>query len=202
MAAKPRPDVDLGDLLSGGDRRSLARSKQALAIVRSEPSRVGELVELAAGADWLVTMRAVDLLEKLARERVEWVAPYKGLFVGPLADHESWEIRLQVVRALPLFEWTPRERRRALAILRRDAEHPQAFVRAWSADSFASLAAQDPRLLPEATRMLEELERSGKKSLAARARSIRERLARAKTAAPRRGRAAAIAKKSGRARRD
>lgn len=164
-------------------------------MVRADPPRIVELASLAKSSDWLVAMRALDLLEKLARERVEWVEPHKGIFVGPLAEHESWEIHLQIVRALPLFDWTARERRRALSILRRDAEHPQAFVRAWAVDSFAAFAARDPRLLPELGRLLDELAGSGKRSLEARARAIRASLARAKPAAPRRPRSAAVAKR-------
>ena len=58
-------------------------------MVRADPPRVVELASLAESSDWLVAMRALDLLEKLARERVEWVEPHKGIFVGPLAEHES-----------------------------------------------------------------------------------------------------------------
>ncbi len=40
-----------------------------------------------------------DLLEKVAHEHPEWVAPYKKVFIGPLAESDKWEIRLQIVRA-------------------------------------------------------------------------------------------------------
>ena len=46
----------------------------------------------------------MDLLEKLAHEHADWVQPHKRLFIGPLADSDQWEIRLQVVRALPLLQ--------------------------------------------------------------------------------------------------
>jgi len=99
-------------LLSGGDRRSIARSKHVLALVRATPERVSELASLAGDSDWLVSMRAIDLLEKVAHEHADRVQPYKKLFIGRLADSDQWEIRLQIVRALPLLRWTPRERTR------------------------------------------------------------------------------------------
>lgn len=89
-------------LLQGGDRRSLARSSRALELVRAEPDRVSDLAALAVDRDGLVAMRALDALEKLARERPEWVEPHKHVFLGAPADSERWEVRLQVVRALPL----------------------------------------------------------------------------------------------------
>src|SRR5262245_44162585 len=163
-------------LLSGGDRRSAAQSGRAHALVRADPSLVLELAALAEDEDWLVSMRAMDLLEKLAHAHPDWVLPHKGLFIGALAESDKWEIHLQIVRALPLFRWTGDDRRRVLAILRRDLEHPQKFVSAWALDSLALLAQDDADLRPIVEEALPKLERSGSKALLARARRIRARL--------------------------
>jgi hypothetical protein len=135
-----------------------------------------ELVALTRDDDWLVVMRAVDLLEKLAHEHADWVEPYKRVFIGDLADSDKWEIHLQIVRALPLFIWTVSERRRAIDILLRDVEHPRAFVKAWALDSLATFAEKDRSLMPAVRRWLQRFERYGSRSLATRARHIRERL--------------------------
>jgi hypothetical protein len=172
----------LRPLLTGGDRRSQARSASALKIVTANPSRVAELAELAEDDDWLVAMRAVDLLEKLAHDHPEWVAPHKALFLGPLADSDKWEIRLQIVRALPFFTWSPAERRHAVEILRRDVDYPQTFVRAWALDSLSIFAQHDATLAPIVRRVVNVFEASGSKALAARARHVRERLASRATA--------------------
>ena len=136
-----------------------------------------ELAALARDADWLVSMRAMDLLEKLAHEHPDWVQPYRRLFTGPLADIDKWEMRLQIVRALPLLFWSRGEKKRVLAILQRDVNHPQKFVRAWALDSLALFAKRDSKLLPGVLRGLAEFECSGNKALATRARHIRSRLA-------------------------
>lgn len=169
--------TSLKALLSGGDRRSLAQSKRAHALVEGDPARVAELAELAQDTDPLVAMRALDLLEKLTHEHADWVQPHKRLFIGPLAESESWELRLQVVRSLPLLRWTRRERTRVLEILRRDVAHPQKFVRAWALDSLATFSSGDPALQRLVKRLLREFEQSGSKALATRAQKIRARLA-------------------------
>jgi hypothetical protein len=176
------------ELLTGGDRRSIADSNRVRAMLERDPSLVGELVELANDHDWLVSQRALDLLEKLAHDHPEWIEPHKRIFIGPLADSDKWEVRLQVVRALPLFKWRSAERSRVLAILRRDVGHPQTFVRAWALDSLASFAEKDPSLRPIVLRQVGSFERSGSKALAARARQVRERLRRGTTADSRRRR--------------
>ena len=161
----------------GGDRRSIAQSKRALALVRANPNLIPHLAGLAGDKDWLVSMRAADLLEKLAHEHREWIEPHKGLFIGPLADDEHWEVRLQVVRALPLFSWSPAEKKRVVEILLRDAEHPQKFVRAWAVDSLAHFAERDHGLMPELQRCLRQFKRSGSKALMSRGRQILVRMA-------------------------
>jgi HEAT repeat protein len=163
-------------LLSGGDRRSIAQSKHLLALVRTAPERVAELASLAEDPDWLVSMRAIDLLEKIAHEHADWVKPHKKLFIRGLADSDRWEIRLQIVRALPLLDWTPRERKRVIQILRQNVEHRQKFVRAWALDGLATFAEHDRGLVPIVTGALENFERSGSKALQTRARHIRARL--------------------------
>jgi hypothetical protein len=168
--------MPLRALLAGGDRRSIARAPRALAIVRADSSRVDELAALTGDSDPLVVQRALDLLEKLAHDHPDWIRPHKRIFIGPLSADDRWEIRLQIVRALPLFRWTPSERRRVLAILRENAAYPQTFVRAWALDSLSTFAVDDASLRSDVRRHLRAFDASGSKALAARARHIRARL--------------------------
>lgn len=163
-------------LLAGGDRRSIQQSNRVRALVERTPSRVSELVSLTRDDDWLVAQRALDLLEKLAHDHPDWIEPHKRVFMGPLADSDKWEIRLQIVRALPLFRWTPSEQRRIEKILVDNVSFPQTFVRAWALDGLATLAQRREALLPVVRRHLRAFERSPSKALQARARQIRARL--------------------------
>lgn len=169
--------TSLRDALSGGDRRSIRGANRVLEELLAAPERIPELVKLTRDADWLIAMRALDVFEKLARANPALVRRHKRILIGPLADREQWEVRLQIVRALPLFEWSPAERARAIAILRRDVRHPQTFVRAWALDGLASFALTSPSLRAEVERQLKRFERSGKRALIARARRIRARTA-------------------------
>jgi hypothetical protein len=168
--------LGLRELLVGADRRSLARSTIALEALLASPRHVREIARLTEDEDELVSMRALDLLEKLAHAKADWVQPHRGKFIGALADSAMWEVRLQIVRALPLLTWTPSERRRAVEILRRDSRHPQTFVCAWALDSLATFAQQDASLVPYVERRLREFESSTSMVLRSRARHTRKRL--------------------------
>ena len=184
LPADPTSSSSLRPLLDGGDRHSIGGSNRALALVRATPDREGEVAALATDPNWLVSMRALDLLEKLVHDDPEWIQPYRRVFIGPLADSDQWELHLQIVRALPFLRWTPRERSRVLAILRRDLAHPQLFVKAWALDSLARFAQDDPTLLPIVRRHLAAFIRSGRPALVARARKIRSRLRAERVATP------------------
>ena len=147
------------------------------ALIENDPSLVGELVALTDDENWLVTQRALDLMEKLAHDHPEWIEPHKKIFIGPLADSDKWEIRLQIVRALPLFRWSPAQARRVQELLVGNVSFPQTFVRAWALDSLATLAQRNATLMPIVRRHLKDFERSPSKALQARARHIRARLA-------------------------
>jgi hypothetical protein len=163
-------------LLSGGDRRGIAKSKQVAATLERDPSVVADLAALTTDADWLVVQRALDLLEKAAHANASSVEPFKKIFIGPLADSDKWEIRLQIVRALPLFRWTPAQQKRVESILAENVSFPQTFVRAWALDGLATFAERRPALQRTVTHYLREFEQSSSKALQARARNIRLRI--------------------------
>jgi len=168
------PDIRL--LLIGGDRRSIAGSERARQLIERDPTLVADLAALTADDNWLVTQRALDLLEKLAHVHPKWVAPHKKVFIGALAESDKWEIRLQIVRAVPLFHWTAAQSRRVEQILLENVAFPQTFVRAWALDSLATLAKRRPALMSVVLKRLREFERSPSKALQARAKHIRARL--------------------------
>ena len=162
-------------LLSGGDRRGIADSNRVRSLVEHDPSLVGDLAALTADEDWLVAERALDLLEKLAHDHPDWIAPHKKVFIGPLADSDKWEIRLQIVRAVPLFRWSPAQARRVEQILLENVRFPQIFVRAWALDGLATLSERRVRLRPIVQQQLRAFEQSQSKALQARAKQIRAR---------------------------
>ena len=169
-------------MLSGGDRRSIAQSNRVRRMIESKPALVGRLASLTDDEDWLVAQRALDLMEKLAHEHPEWIEPHKKIFTGPLSSSDKWEIRLQIVRALPLFRWSSAEMRRVEKILIENLDFPQTFVRAWALDSLATIADRRRKLAPIVRRYLSEFERSPSKALQARARNIRARATAARPA--------------------
>jgi HEAT repeat protein len=167
--------MQLRDLLTGGNRRSLAQANEALAIARQDRDAVDQLARLTGDPDPLVAQRACDVLEKLVRERPDWVQPHKRVFLD-LVSSPYWETRLQCVRAIPLFKWESEERPRVVEALRQRIDDEQKFVRCWALDGFAQLAADAPSIRDELKGRLSDFLGSGIPSMQARARAIETRL--------------------------
>jgi hypothetical protein len=170
-----RTRTRLRALFDGGDGRSLGQSAAARTLVEARAPRTAALASLATHANWVVSMRALDLLEKLAHEHADWVQPHRRVFLTA-ASTDRWLILLQVVRALPLLKWTARERIAVIGILQRGVRHNQTFVRAWSLDSLSRFALEQPSLLSRVRHALAAFERSTRPALRARARHIRARI--------------------------
>ncbi len=108
------------DLLSGGDRRSIADSQRVRALIEQRPSRIKTLAALTANEDWLVSQRALTCWKAGARASRMGRAVQKGV-------HR-------------LFRWTAAESKRMERILLENVTFPQTFVRAWALDSLATLS--------------------------------------------------------------
>jgi hypothetical protein len=130
--------------------------------------------------DPLVSMRALNLLERLTRQHPGRRTRYRNVLIGPLAESEDWEIRLRVVRLLPLFDWKPDELTRVHSILRQGARHRQRTVWTSALESLAAMAMKDPGLLGTVRRHLHEIASSAKGPDLVRIRAIRTRLDRRK----------------------
>jgi hypothetical protein len=61
-------------MLTGGHRNSLGRTQEVVEITLADGGRLDELFAALADPDELVRMRAGDALEKVCRERPEWLA--------------------------------------------------------------------------------------------------------------------------------
>ncbi len=167
--------MELRDLLTGGDRRSIARADEALQIALADRKAVDELARLTADPDPLVASRSLDVLEKLVHKVPEWIEPHRMVFLHN-TTHPYWEARLQCVRAIPLLKWNLFERLQVIMSLRQRIVDEQKFVRCWALDSFAQLAGDDPELNRELAQHVERFMSSGVPSMTARAKAIVKRM--------------------------
>jgi len=163
-------------LLQGGDRRSIGRSNQVVAIVLREPQNFAELIQLLWSDDPLVRMRAVDAAEKITLKKVELLAPYKAELLGLLSEAEQQELRWHLALLVPRLPLTKSEARRAAMSLRRYLEDRSSIVKTFALQALFDLTGIDPSLRESTRSLLEDSTRTGTAAMKARSRKLLKKL--------------------------
>lgn len=166
--------ASLENALAGGDRRSVGKVSRVVAAVVAEPERLAELVAALSSTDAVVSMRAADALEKLAREHAPWLAPYRARLLQTAARARDPAVRWNLIQLLPGLS-------HSLASGRRLARHftdwfradPSAIVRACALEAIVTLAGRDPTLRPSARRLIHGACADRSPAVRARARRLR-----------------------------
>jgi hypothetical protein len=162
----------LSSILQGGDRRSLGRSNQVVALILGQPQRFPELLECLWRDDPVVRMRAADAAEKISAQRGELLHPFKAELLGFAGETSQQELRWHLALMIPRLPLTRAERRRASALFKGFLNDRSSIVRTCALQGLAELAQGNPELRPEAIGIMEQASRTGTPAMKARARRL------------------------------
>lgn len=164
-------------MLTGGHRNSLGRTQEVVEITLADGDRLDELFAALADPDELVRMRAGDALEKVCRERPDWLAPRVERLLGEVAEIEQpsiqWHLAQMLRRLRPAL--SARQTAQATELLKRNlARSTDWIVLNNTMDALADWAKDDPEL---AAWLRPELRRLGRDRRPAVAKRAAKRLA-------------------------
>jgi hypothetical protein len=159
-------------LLSGGDRRSIGRSNEVVALVKRNPARFSELVLVMQHADPLVRMRAADAAEKVTLHHPEYLQAHKRVLLRVIAHDRQKEVRWHVAQMLPRLKLSKRERSAAVAILRVYLKDESRIVKTFAMQALADLALHDAVLRMSVLRTIRRLVETGSPAMLSRGRRL------------------------------
>lgn len=159
-------------LLAGGDRRSLGRASDAVALVLQDPARLAELVHCLWSDEAVVRMRAADAVEKVSRERPELLHAFKAELLGLAGESRQQEVLWHLAQIIPRLRLTRTERQRGIAQLKEYMQDGSAILRTLALQSLGDMAGDDPALREEVINLIEEALHSGTAAMKARARKL------------------------------
>jgi hypothetical protein len=166
----PRNDILL--LLEGGDRRTIGRSDQAVAIVSKDPRLFPKLIAGLWCEDPLVRMRAADATEKVTRTNREFLQPYKRELLGLMRESKQQELRWHLAVMVPRLLLNARERQHATSLLNSYLEDRSSIVRTSALQGLYDLAQNDPSIRPTVVETLRKASRIGTPAMKARSRRL------------------------------
>jgi hypothetical protein len=163
-------------LLQGGDRRSLGRAEEALAIVRRDPRKIGALMKCLWDSDPCIAMRAADVMEKISRERVPFLRRYKRELLGLAAETTQQELRWHLAVTIPRLQLTVAECERFAAILQNYLDDRSSIVKTFAMQGLFDLTGQNPNMREQVTELIRSLSRTGTAAMRARGRHLLKQL--------------------------
>jgi hypothetical protein len=158
--------------LTGGHHNSLGRTDEVIAAVLADPPRIDELFACLDEPDELVRMRAGDALEKVCRDRPDWLLERIEQVLGPMAAVDQPSVQWHVAQILDHLDerLTPEQHGRATARLKDQlACSTDWIVLNVSMDVLTSWARADAELATWLRPHLERLTGDPRKSVAKRA---------------------------------
>jgi hypothetical protein len=168
--------------LAGGTRTSLGRTNAVVAEVLAATHKFPALLACLAqvddedsdksAANAILLMRASDAIEKISRQRPEWLTPHKLEFLGLAGGTDQVEVRWHMAQILPRLSLTPRERIVAIDILFDYLKDRSSIVKTHAMQGLADFAARDPKLKSKILPLLEELAQIGTAAMRARGRKL------------------------------
>lgn len=168
----PRQDItaEFEEILAGGDPRSLGRVDEVIEHVLAWPEHFPALFDCFFSPDETVRMRAGDAIEKLARTRPDLLTAHRARLLADVPGIEQPSVQWHLAQMLTRIELTPRQRVRAVQILRRNLDtYDDWIVVNLTLEALAHFARSDPVLRRDLIPVLRNHRRSRRKSIARRA---------------------------------
>lgn len=167
--------MDIAEVLSGGDRRSIGRSDQVAAFVLNYQSALPELIAALADERAVVRMRAADALEKVSAKEAGWLAPFAAEILQA-TESEDQELRWHAAQILPRLSLDRTQRSEAEERLFGLLDDASRIVRVFALTALVDLAQDDEPLRARLTPVVSAAAATGFPSMKARARKLINRL--------------------------
>lgn len=163
-------------LLTHGDRRSIGRVEEVLALVKQTPARAKHLSACLWDDDGAVRMRAADAMEKLSREQPQILQPFGAQLLSLLCEARQKELRWHLAVMVPRLRLKASECRLVSEILVSYLEDTSSIVKVFALQGLADLTRQSPNLRPMVVDLLRVSARTGTAAMRARARRLLQQM--------------------------
>lgn len=101
-------------LLVGGKSNSLGRAEEVVTLVLHDNARLEELYACLSHQDAWVRMRAADALEKICRQRPDWLLPYVDRLQTDFSDHPQASVQWHLAQIYRQVELTSSQKRHTI----------------------------------------------------------------------------------------
>lgn len=159
-------------MLAGGDRRSIGRSNEVVALALREPKLVDILFSGILLHDPSIRMRCADAAEKVTAIQPAHLIPYKKMLLGPLSQIQQPEVRWHIAAMLARLPLSGTEQRAAVGVLNSFLNDRSSIVKTMAMQALFDLTKKDESLRPRVRRLIQKSVANGAPSMQARGEKI------------------------------
>lgn len=173
MARKRSP---LLEKLTGGDRRQIGRSNDVAKAVLKKPATFADLFSGLTDPDALVRMRSADAAEKVTQTNPQLLEPHKAELLHILESTDEQEVAWHASVMAPRITLTKRDRKRVRNRLESFLKAKSRIQRVMALQGLSDLAAQEPSIIKDVSKLIDSAMTSEAPSVRARARKLKTQI--------------------------
>jgi len=169
--------MDIREVLSGGDLRSVGHVDAVVAYVGNDPDRFSELMTGLTDDRPVVRMRSADAMEKVTRHHPELLRAHQSSLFQQLQIAIQQEVRWHLAQLMPRMTWTEEEAADIAHVLTDwIATETSAIVIVNALQAIFDLSAVHPRFRDELRALLETQLEEGSPAVKSRAKKLLQKL--------------------------
>jgi hypothetical protein len=147
--------------LKDGDLRSIGRVPEVVEIVLADPKLIEHLIPGMMHQAPGIRMRSSDAVEKITRQKPEYLHPHKDFILNDVAKQTQQEVRWHLAQIIPRLELTDEEIKIASLELFSYLDDTSKIVQANALQALVDLAWKNDALLPRVKDAVRKLTETG-----------------------------------------
>ncbi|TCI70276.1 MULTISPECIES: hypothetical protein [unclassified Exiguobacterium] len=169
--------MDIREVLSGGDLRSVGHVDEVVTFVGNDPDRFSELMTVLTDDRPVVRMRSADAMEKVTRHYPALLQAHQASLFEQLQIATQQEVRWHLAQLMPRMTWTEEEASDIVRVLTDwiDTE-TSTIVIVNALQTMFDLSAMHPRFRDELKALLETQLAAGSPAVKSRAKKLLHKL--------------------------
>ncbi|MDL5376536.1 hypothetical protein ACNOIU_03920 [Exiguobacterium mexicanum] len=167
--------MDIRELLSGGDLRSVGRVDEVVEFVGNDPGRFSELMTGLTDARPIVRMRSADAMEKVTRRHPELLQAHQASLFEQLQIATQQQVRWHLAQLMPRMTWTEEEASGIVHVLTGWIDTESSVI-VNALQAMFDLSAVHPRFRDELKALLESQRETGSPAVKSRSKKLLQKL--------------------------
>ena len=169
--------MDIREVLSGGDLRSVGHVDAVVAYIGNDPDRFSELMTGLTDDRPVVRMRSADAMEKVTRRHPKLLRAHRASLFEQLQIVTQQEVRWHLAQLMPRLMWTEDEAADIVHVLTDwfDTETSNIVI-VNSLQAIFDLSAMHPRFRDELKVLLESRLETGSPAVKSRSKKLLKKL--------------------------